>query len=79
MHIAYIIQSRVNGFYYFGSTSNLKNRIRTHNEGGSYHTAKFRPWKIVWFAAFPTKKRAEEFERYLKTGSGFAFSRKRLI
>lgn len=79
MHYAYIIQSHVDGRYYFGSTSDLKKRIRIHNEGGSLHTAKFRPWRLKWFAAFPTKKLAEDFEGYLKSGSGHAFSRKRLL
>jgi putative endonuclease len=79
MHYTYIIQSRKDGRYYFGSTVDLKKRICIHNEGGSPHTSKFRPWRLKWFAAFPTKKFAEDFEEYLKTGSGYAFSRKRLL
>lgn len=79
MHYTYIIQSCVDGRYYFGSTSDFKKRIKIHNEGGSSHTRKFRPWKIKWFAGFPTKKMAEDFEEYLKSGSGYAFSRKRLL
>jgi len=35
--------------------------------------------KLVFYAAFETKKKALDFEKYLKTNSGFAFRNKRLI
>jgi len=79
MHFAYIIQSQLDGSYYFGSTADIEKRIKTHNEGGTFHTSKHRPWKLVWYGAFETKEKAEAFEKYLKSGSGYAFSRKRLI
>jgi predicted GIY-YIG superfamily endonuclease len=37
-----------------------------------------RPWKLVWYCVFTTKKQAIDFEMYLKQGSGFAFARKHL-
>lgn len=40
---------------------------------------KLRGWKIVWYCAFPTKKQAIDLELYLKTASGIAFKRKRLL
>ena len=64
---------------YTGSTPDLKARLKSHNEGANKHTRKFRPWKIIWFCGFPTKQQAEEFEKYLKSASGIAFKRKRLI
>lgn len=64
---------------YTGSTSDLNSRLKVHNAGGSKHTNKFRPWKIIWSASFETKEKAELFERYLKTPSGKAFRNKRLI
>ena len=33
----------------------------------------------IWYGAFTEKGTALEFERYLKTASGKAFSRKRLL
>jgi putative endonuclease len=33
---------------YIGATSNLKRRLPEHNAGKSAHTAKFKPWKLVW-------------------------------
>jgi hypothetical protein len=33
----------------------------------------------VWYGAFATRALAEDFERYLKSGSGKAFAYKRLV
>jgi putative endonuclease len=61
-----------------GATSDLKQRLPDHNAGKSTHTAKFKPWKLVWYCAFPDKYKALEFEKYLKSHSGRAFAKKRL-
>jgi hypothetical protein len=37
------------------------------------------PWDLVFYAAFPQRLQAETFEKYLKSGSGRAFARKRLL
>jgi putative endonuclease len=63
---------------YIGATSELKKRLADHNAGKSTHTAKFLPWELVWYSAFPDKYRALKFERYLKSHSGRAFAKKRL-
>jgi putative endonuclease len=63
---------------YIGITSDLKDRLKVHNEGGSPHTLKFKPWKLVTYLAFSSEEKAKEFEQYLKTGSGRAFAKKRL-
>ena len=64
---------------YVGFTADLKQRLRTHNQGGSPHTAKFAPWHIEFYCAFKHENRALEFERYLKSHSGKAFASKRLL
>ena len=63
---------------YVGITSNVKSRLKAHNEGRSSHTAKFRPWELVTYIAFSDPTQAAEFEKYLKSGSGRAFANKRL-
>jgi predicted GIY-YIG superfamily endonuclease len=63
---------------YTGATADLKQRVADHNAGKSTHTAKFMPWELVWYSAFPDKYKALEFEKYLKSHSGRAFARKRL-
>ena len=62
---------------YIGFTKDLKKRIAAHNTGGSVHTSKYKPWKLIGYHAFAEKRRAQEFEHYLKTGSGKAFADKR--
>jgi predicted GIY-YIG superfamily endonuclease len=63
---------------YVGVTSDLKRRLLEHNAGKSPHTSKFKPWRLVAYIAFADVRKAEEFERYLKSGSGHAFARRRL-
>ena len=80
MWYVYVIRSvRYTGQEYTGATANLKRRLADHNAGKSGHTAKFAPWKLVWYSAFPDKYKALNFERYLKSHSGRAFAQKRLI
>jgi putative endonuclease len=63
---------------YVGLTTNLKQRLQDHNTGKSLHTAKLRPWKLITYVAFSNQAKAKAFERYLKSGSGHAFAKKRL-
>jgi hypothetical protein len=60
-----------------GITTDLDERLRAHDAGGSPHTSKYRPWKLVMHLCFQDEQRAVEFERYLKSGSGHAFAKKR--
>jgi putative endonuclease len=59
-------------------TSNLKVRLKKHNEGGSMHTSKYKPWDLVAYIAFDSEEKALSFEKYIKVGSGHAFAKKRL-
>lgn len=63
---------------YVGFTANLKDRLKTHNSGGAIHTSKYYPWEIITYHAFKEESKAKEFETYLKSQSGRAFSLKRL-
>jgi putative endonuclease len=62
--------------WYTGMTHDLRTRFRDHNEGRSVHTARCRPWDLVFYLAFAQEERAIQFEKYLKSGSGRAFARK---
>jgi putative endonuclease len=78
-HYVYILQSVFNqDRFYIGITDDLRTRLKKHNGGQVAYTAQFRPWKINTAIAFSSKKKADAFERYLKTASGRAFARKRL-
>ena len=79
LYYVYLIESLSAGRQrYVGMTDDLRQRLREHNAGESSYTAKFRPWKVTTYVAFTDPAKAEAFERYLKSGSGHAFARKRL-
>ena len=79
MYYVYILRSASQSNQtYIGSTGNLRARIEQHNSGKSIHTNKFRPWKLEAYIALPGKRLAEEFEKYLKSGSGRAFTARHL-
>lgn len=78
MYYVYILRLK-DGTYYVGFTANLKGRFRVHNQGSVSSTKNLRPLKLLFYAAFISKLKAIEFEKYLKTSSGFAFRNKRLI
>jgi putative endonuclease len=63
---------------YVGITRDLKKRLDTHNVGGSVHTAKYKPWELIVYMGFKDEAKARQFEKYLKSGSGRAFAKKRL-
>ncbi|HBK33682.1 TPA: excinuclease ABC subunit C [Candidatus Uhrbacteria bacterium] len=80
MFYVYIIQSMdFPKQFYTGFSENIEERLDEHNKGKSVHTNKFKPWKMLYYCAFENKKKALDFERYLKTASGIAFRNKRLI
>lgn len=77
MHYVYIIQSLNHpNQTYVGCTEDLKKRISNHNAGTTPHTAKYLPWKLVFYAAFEDKLKAYSFEEFLKSGSGRQFKKK---
>lgn len=78
MFYVYILHLRDNT-YYLGFSSDLKTRIKTHMDGSVPQTRNLRPLQLICSCAFISKKRALDFEKYLKTGSGFAFRNKHLI
>ena len=79
VYYVYLIESlSAQGERYVGMTTDLKRRLREHDQGKSSHTTKFSPWKLITYVAFTDRAKAEAFERYLKSGSGHAFARKRL-
>ena len=80
MHYVYLLKSRSHpSEQYLGSTGDLLKRLREHNEGHSVHTAKFRPWTLIAYIAFPDKKTAIAFEKYLKSSSGRAFIKRHFL
>jgi predicted GIY-YIG superfamily endonuclease len=63
---------------YICFTTDLEQRLKSHNDGASIHTRKYKPWKLAGYLAFDNERRARESEDYPKSGSGRAFANKRL-
>ena len=79
MRYVYILESlAIEGRHYVGITSDLRARLKKHNAREVRHTSKFAPWRIKTYLAFSDDAVANAFEKYLKSGSGRAFSKKRL-
>jgi putative endonuclease len=78
MKYVYILQSAVGEHFYVGVTDDLRGRLTKHNAGEIQHTSKYRPWSVKTYVAFSDEKQALNFEKYLKSPSGRAFSKKRL-
>ena len=78
MHFVYSLESDDQKHWYVGLTDDLDRRMAEHNSGKSSHTSKFGRWKLKTYTAFQDRNRAETFERYLKSHSGRAFTKKHL-
>ncbi len=79
MYCVYILKSEKDGSRYVGVTADLKRRFRDHNSGNAIYSNTKRPYILKWYSAFTEKQKAYEFERYLKSSSGYAFTKKHLI
>ncbi len=74
MFTVYVLYSAKHDKIYIGYTSNLEQRLLSHNELGTKgFTVKYRPWEIVFTETFATKAEAMRREKTLKTAAGRAF------
>jgi putative endonuclease len=78
VYYTYILQLS-NKSYYHGLSDDLKQRFEDYQRGAVASTKDLRPVRLVFYAAFISKKQAIAFEKYLKTGSGLAFRNKHFI
>ena len=80
MHFVYILVSLKDPTrYYIGETEHLEARLQQHNRGESGYSKRYAPWRLETSTAFRDPRLADDFERYLKSGSGHAFLKKRLL
>lgn len=68
----------IDGSIYTGCTTNLHDRLRRHGAGQINYTKSRLPIKLETYVAFSDKYKAYTFEKYLKSGSGRAFSKRHL-
>ena len=56
MFLVYILFSENYNKHYTGYTSDLQNRLLSHNRFGRGWTSKYRPWKLIFTKTFETKR-----------------------
>ena len=79
----YILRSETTGRIYIGHTSDLKRRLREHNDsqlGKSRYTRKQKgPWRLVYSEEKESRGDAMRRERFLKGGQGREWIYKEII
>ncbi len=66
MYYLYILKSEKDHKLYFGCTSDLKKRIKQHNDGRSQATRARRPFRLVYYEAYLSLEDARRREARLK-------------
>ena len=80
MFTVYILHSVQSNKIYIGFTSNLEQRLLSHNElSNKGWTIRFRPWKLIHSEIFETKSDAMKREKELKSSRGRNWIRENLI
>ena len=70
IYFVYVLKSSKNNRYYTGSTKDLRKRLKEHNSGKSAYTRLTRPFELIYYEKYPTRKEAVKREREFKTGKG---------
>ncbi len=78
MYYVYILHSLKDHQLYTGYTSDLKKRLREHNNGYNLSTKQRRPLKLVYYEASEVGEDCQAREKYLKSGKGKKYLGKRL-
>ena len=67
MHYFYVLEDEEESKkkFYFGFTSDLRQRFKAHNEGFNTST-RGRKWRLIYYEAYLTKKAAMRRERQIK-------------
>jgi putative endonuclease len=74
MYTVYALYSTKYNKIYIGYTSNIYQRLKSHNELASKgYTVRYRPWKLIYSETYNTKKKAMVREKQLKSAKGRGF------
>ncbi len=69
MFYTYVLKSIKKEYYYIGSTTDLRNRLREHNFGKTKSIKHLIPFELVYYEAYTTKALARKRELALKKSS----------
>src|SRR5699024_1292439 len=76
MFFTYVLKSLSHDYFYKGHCQDLEQRIKQHNRGKTKSIKAYRPFKIVYFETFNSRKEAVLREKYFKTAAGRRFLKK---
>jgi putative endonuclease len=77
-YYTYVLQSKKDGKWYTGFTSDLKIRVQQHNDGEVKSTKGRGPFELIYYEACKSSKDAQDREKYLKSGPGKRYLKGRL-
>lgn len=66
----YVLQSLKTDWIYVGSTSDLRQRFKSHNNLENLSTKGFAPFKLIFYEAYLSRRDALRREEYFKTTKG---------
>jgi len=69
----YVLRSERDSGFYIGFSTNLRARLRQHQNGESFATSRRGPWKLIYYEAYTEREDAEGREKFLKSGAGRSF------
>ena len=71
MYYSYILKSKKDNSYYYGSTDDIPKRIKEHNAGKVRYTKGHRPYVYHFSEVFNTRSEAFRRERFYKSIDGY--------
>lgn len=78
MYYVYVMKSTTTLKCYIGYTTDLRARLKRHNQNGNVSTAHRGPWRLIYYEAYLARKDAVGREKFLKSGSGWTFLKKQM-
>ncbi len=66
MFYVYVLASEQTKWTYIGYTTNLNQRLKSHNSGKSTYTSHRGPWRLAYYEAYASEADARDREKTLK-------------
>ena len=67
MFFVYILESEFDNSFYIGQTSQVEDRVKSHNKGLNRSTKGKRPWKLIYKEGCNSRSEAMKLEKRLKS------------
>jgi len=78
MFYVYVLHSNFDSGLYIGFSTDLRRRMKEHQDGKAFATSFREPWRLIYYEAYLDEEDALGRERYLKSGGGRRFLKDQL-